>query len=85
MLEKNFNKNTPYAEQSDSDNIPFWARMSFHLEYLAEDEDRLEQVLAYMYSTKWFQMLFGEVAFYHQNSDIHKSVGKWNILAGGSS
>jgi hypothetical protein len=32
VLEKDYIKNTPYAERSDDDDIPFWARMPFHLE-----------------------------------------------------
>ncbi len=34
MLERNFVKNTPYAECSEEDNIPFWLRNPYHLEYV---------------------------------------------------
>ncbi len=68
VLEKDFIKNTPYAERSDKDNIPFWACMPFHLECMVVDEDHLEQILAYMYQAKRFQVLFGEAAFYYKNS-----------------
>ncbi len=56
--------------------------MPFHLEYLEEEEDCLEQNLAYMYQTKRFQGLFGEASFYHKNPGIKVSAGKRNILAG---
>ena len=32
VLEKDFIKIMPYAEQSDEDDISFWACMPFHLE-----------------------------------------------------
>ncbi len=36
ILEKDFIKHTPYSEQSNEDDIPFWAKMPFHLEYLKQ-------------------------------------------------
>ena len=30
VLEKDFIKNTPYAERSEEDNFLFWAKMPFH-------------------------------------------------------
>ncbi len=50
--ERDFIKHTPYAKQSKEDDIPFWARMPLHLEYLLKDEDMLEHILAFMYCTK---------------------------------
>ncbi len=67
VLKRDFIKHTPYAEQSEGDDIPFWAKMPFHLEYLAINEDALEHILAFMYRTKQFQCLFGEAALYHRN------------------
>jgi hypothetical protein len=67
VLERDFIKYTPYAKQSEGDDIPFWAKMPFHLEYLAMKEDALEHILAFMYQTKQFQCLFGEAAFNHLN------------------
>jgi hypothetical protein len=49
VLEKDYIKNTPYAELSDKDNIPFWALMPFHLKCIAIDEDHHKQILAHMY------------------------------------
>jgi hypothetical protein len=54
VLEKDFIKNTPYAERLDKDNIPGWAQMPFHLECVATNEDHLDQILAYMYRLKCF-------------------------------
>ena len=82
VLEKDFIKNTPYAEQSNDDDIPFWAKMPFHLEYQAMHRESLEHILAYMYRTKWFQDLFGEAAFYHRNPGIEATAGERDILAG---
>ncbi len=82
VLEKDFIKNTPYAERSDEDDIPGWARMPFHLECIATNEDHLDQILAYMYRLKCFQGLFGEAAFYYRNPDTDASAGERNVLAG---
>ncbi len=82
ILEKDFIKNTPYVEQSDEDDIPFWARMPFHLECEVVDEDHLEQILAYMYQAKRFQALFGEAAFYYNNPGLDASAGERSTLAG---
>jgi hypothetical protein len=67
ILEKDFIKHTPYAKRSDDNDIPFWAKMPSHLEYLRLNEDELEHIFAFMYRTKQFQGLFSEAAFYHQN------------------
>ena len=82
VLEKDFIKNTPYAERSNDDNIPFWAKMPFHLEYQAMHGESLEHILAYMYRTKRFQGLFGEAAFYHRNPGVEATAGERDILAG---
>ncbi len=82
VLEKDFIKNTPYAEQSDKDGIPFWACMPFHLECVAVNEDHLEQILAYIYQAKRFQVLFGEAAFYYKNPGPNASTGECSTLAG---
>ncbi len=48
VLEKDFIKHTPHAEQSKEDDIPLWAKMPLHLEYLQKDKDMLEHILAFM-------------------------------------
>ncbi len=63
VLEKDYIKKTRYAERSDDDDIPFWVQMPFHLKYLAVKEEKLKQILAYMYRSKRFQGLFGDAAF----------------------
>ena len=77
ILEKDFIKHTPYSERSNEDDIPFWAKMPFHLEYLKTNEEELEHILlACMYDwTKRFQGLFGEAAFYHQNPGMDSKAG----------
>lgn len=82
ILEKDFIKHTPYAERSDNDDIPFWEKMPFHLEYLRVNEDEFEHILAFMYRTKQFQGLFGEAAFYNWNPGMDSTTGKCKILAG---
>jgi hypothetical protein len=42
VIGKDFIKNMPYAERSNGNDIPFWAKMPFHLEYLTVDEEKLE-------------------------------------------
>jgi hypothetical protein len=76
FLEKDFIKNMPYAERSDEDDIPFWARMPFHLECEAVDEDHLKQILAYMYRAKCFQALFWEAEFYYKIPRLDASAGE---------
>jgi hypothetical protein len=51
VLKRDFIKHTPYAKQSKGDDIPFWAKMPFHLEYLAINKDALEHILAFIYQT----------------------------------
>ncbi len=70
VIRKDFIKNTPYAERLNDNDIPFWAKMPFHLEYLAVDKERLEQILAYMYHSKRFQGLFGDAVFHHRNPGV---------------
>jgi hypothetical protein len=82
VLEKDFIKNTPYAERSNDDDIPFWAKMPFHLEYQVMHGESLEHILAYMYRTKRFQGLFGEASFYHRNPGMEATAGERDILAG---
>ncbi len=48
VLERDFIEHAPYAEWSKEDNIPFWAKMPLHLEYLLKDEDMLKHILAFM-------------------------------------
>ena len=82
ILERDFIKNMPYAEWSDEDEIPFWARMPFHLECEALEEDHLEQIFAYMYQSKRFcQALFGGAAFYYKNLGFDASEGERSTLA----
>jgi hypothetical protein len=38
--------------------------MPFHLEYLAVNEEKLDQILAYMYHLRHFQGLFGDAGFF---------------------
>jgi hypothetical protein len=82
VLEKDFIKNTPYAERSNKDDIPFWACMPFHLECEAVNEDNLKQILAYMYQAKCFHTLLGEAAFYYKNPGLNASAGERSTLAG---
>jgi hypothetical protein len=63
VLERDFIKHTPYAKWSKEDDIPFWARMALHLEYLLKDKDMLKQILAFMYCTKQFQGILGKRPF----------------------
>jgi hypothetical protein len=56
--------------------------MPFHLEYLAVEEEKLEQILAYMYRSKPFQDLFGDAAFFHRNPGVDATAGDRVILAG---
>jgi hypothetical protein len=70
VIKKDFIKNTPHAERLNDDDIPFWAKMPFHLEYLTVDKEKLEQILAYMYCLKCFQGLFGDTAFHHRNPGV---------------
>ena len=76
ILEKDYTKKTPYAERSDNNDDPFWARMPFHLECKALKEDHLEQILAYMYRTKCFHTLIGEAAFHYKNPGLDASAGE---------
>jgi hypothetical protein len=73
VLECNFNKNTPYVERSEEDNISFWLRTPYHLEYILVMEEQLELILHYMYRSKRFQILFGEGAFYYKNPRMEAS------------
>ncbi len=82
VIERDFIKHTPYTEQSDDDNIPFWAKVPFYLEYLSINEDMHEHILAFMYQTKHFQDLFGKVTFYHQNLGFDSTAGEHKILTG---
>ncbi len=65
VLEMDFIKHTHYAKRSKEDDIPFWAKMPLHLEYLIKDKDMLKHILAFMYRTKQFQGTLGEATFYH--------------------
>jgi hypothetical protein len=78
---KDYIKNTPYAERSERDDIPFWACTPFHLDYVATDEENLDQILAGMVWSKRFQALFGKAAFYHCNPGMDASGPERNILA----
>jgi hypothetical protein len=82
VLEKDFIKNTPYKEPSDENDIPFWAWMPFHLKCIANDEDHLEPILAYMYQSKQFQRLFRVAAFYYKNPGPDASAGERSTLVG---
>ena len=75
VIEKDFIKNTPYAERLNDNDIPFWAKMPFHLEYLTVDKEKIEQILAYMYCLKRFQGLFGDAAFHHRNPGVEVTAG----------
>ncbi len=82
VLERDFIKHTPYARRSEEDDIPFWAKMLLHLEYLLKDKDMLKHILAFMNCTKQFQEILGEAAFYHQNPGFDSTAGDHEILAG---
>jgi hypothetical protein len=82
VINKDYIRNTPYAERLDNDDIPFWAWKPFHLEYLAVDEKKLDQILAYMYHLRRFQRLLGDAAFFHRNPGVDATTGDQGILAG---
>ncbi len=82
MLERNFIKNTPYAERSEEDNIAFWLHTPYHLEYVFVMDEHLELILHYMYWSKRFQFLFGEAAFYYKNPGMEVSGSEQGTLAG---
>jgi hypothetical protein len=82
VLEKDYIKNTPYAECSEGNDIPFWACTPFHLEYVATDKKHLDQILADMVWSKQFQALFGKAPFYHRNPGLDASGLERSILAG---
>jgi hypothetical protein len=82
VLERDFIQNTPYAEWSKEEDIPFWAKMPLHLEYLLKNKDLLKHILVFMYRTKQLQGVFGEAAFYHWNPRFDSMAGDREILAG---
>ncbi len=82
VLEHNFVKNTPYAECSKEDNIPFWLRTPYHLEYVLVMEEQLELILHYMCCSKRFQILVREAAFYYKNPRMKASGSEQGMLAG---
>ncbi len=82
VLEHDFVKNTPYLERSEEDNIPFWLRTPYHLEFVFVMEEHLELILHYMYWSKRFQFLLGEVAFYDKNPGMEASGSEQGTLAG---
>jgi hypothetical protein len=81
-LVTDFIKNTPFAKRSNKDDIPFWAKMPFHIKCLAILEDKVKAILAFMYHVKWFQGIFGEAAFFFKNPGLDALAGKCTILAG---
>jgi hypothetical protein len=82
VLERDFIMHTSYAKKFKGDNIHFWVKMPFHLEYLTINKDALKHILAFMYRTKQFQCLFGEAAFYFQNQGYDSTAGNCEILPG---
>jgi hypothetical protein len=82
VLEHNFVKNTPYTECSKEDNIPFWLRTPYHLEYVLVMEEQLELIFHYMYCSEQFQILLGEAAFYYKNPGMEASGSEQGMLAG---
>ncbi len=81
-LVTDFINNTPFVERSDTNNIPFWAKMPYHIECLTILEDKIKAILAFMYWVKRFQGLFGEAAFYFKNPGLEALAGEHTILAG---
>jgi hypothetical protein len=81
-LVTDFIRNTPFAVRSDKDNIPFWAKMPFHIKCLVISEDKIKAILAFMYRVKRFQGLFGKAAFYFKNPGLEALAGERTILAG---
>jgi hypothetical protein len=75
VINKDYIRNKHYAERLDNNDIPFWARMPFHLKYLAVNVEKLNQILAYMYRSRRFQGLFGDVAFFHRNPGVDATAG----------
>ncbi len=43
-LVADFIKNTLFAERFDKDDIPFWAKMPYHIECLAISEDKIKAI-----------------------------------------
>jgi hypothetical protein len=82
VLECDFIKNMPYTERSEEDNIPFWSRTPYHLEYVLVMEEQLELILHHMYCSKQFQILSGEVAFYYKNPRMEALGSEQGTLAG---
>jgi hypothetical protein len=82
VINKDYIRNTPYAERSDNNDIPFWAQMPFYLKYLAVNEEKLDQILAYMSRSRRFQGLFGDAAFFHRNPGVDATAGDQGILVG---
>jgi hypothetical protein len=48
VLDEDYEKNTPYAERSENNDIPFWSHTPFHMEYVAMEEEHHDQILAGM-------------------------------------
>jgi hypothetical protein len=63
VLERDFIKHTTYAKWSEEDDIPFWAMMPLHLEYLLKDEDIFEHILAFMYVQSNSKEFWGKQPF----------------------
>ncbi len=54
VLKKDFMKNMPYAQRSTEDNIPLWARVPYHLKYVAVHKEHLKCLKALLqYSVLW--------------------------------
>ncbi len=81
-LSMDFVKNTPYAERSDDDKIPFWAKTRWHLECCKSDKGHIQAILSYMYRSGRMACILGKAAFHHLNSGSDAMAGERNINAG---
>jgi hypothetical protein len=75
-LSTDFVKNTPYAERSDNDKIPFWAKMPLHLECRESDKGHIKAILSYMYRSGRMGCILGKAAFHHLNPGFDATAGE---------
>jgi hypothetical protein len=81
-LSTDFVKNTPYAERSDDNKIPFWAKTPWHLECRESDEGHIEAILSYMYRSGRMAFILDKASFHHLNPGSDATAGERDINAG---